>query len=125
MKLLLRSILFLLVGIGANLKPFSKTLILVSIKTFLLRLNKVLEQKYLLSIPLILLATFFGRFFHFQKLQNIDQFFYLVNMFPEVQGDSNGVSTPQNSFFIILLSLYLRTLREFKKINITASLRLL
>ena len=75
MKLLLRSILFLLVGIGANLKPFSKTLILVSIKTFLLRLNKVLEQKYLLSIPLMLLATFFGRFFHFQKLQNIDRFF--------------------------------------------------
>ena len=38
-------------------------------------LNKVLEQKYLFSVPLILLATFFGRFFHFQKLQNIDRFF--------------------------------------------------
>ena len=60
---------------GANLKPFSKTLISVSIKTFLLSLNKVLEQKYLFSVPLILLATFFGRFFHFQKLQNIDRFF--------------------------------------------------
>ena len=43
-------------------------------------------------------------------------------MFPEVQGDFNGVSTPQNSFFIILFSSYLRTFREFKKINITASL---
>ena len=75
LKLLLRSISFLLVDMVANLKPFSKTLISVSIKTFLLRLNKVLEQKCHFSVPLILLVTFLGGFFHFQKLQNIDQFF--------------------------------------------------
>ena len=65
LKLLLRSISFLLVDMVGNLKPFSKTLISVSIKTFLLRLNKVLEQKCHFSVPLILLVTFLGGFFHF------------------------------------------------------------